>query len=212
MQIYDIDLIKLLPIFMRKDKFNICLATYLNLIIQKHSGNLNKLSIWNAIDELNEKECDMLAWELNLDYYSKKDTLERKRFNIKTGIQFKMNACTKSTIEKALYEYSGYSGEIYLNEWFDNNRQFNHYTITLNNPGIYNAVQMINVIKSIGRKSAILDNITVHINRDMTYFIGTHIIKSSKKVIDIKSEFTANWYTYEGKYLTDENGTILLEG
>lgn len=211
MQIYDVDIIKLLPMFMRQDKFNIYLAKYLNGLLRETALNLNKLAIWNAIDQLNEEECDMLAAEMNIEYYSASDSIEEKHYNIKMGIKSKLQACTRSTIEKALREYSGYSGEIKIKEWFENENQFNHYKIAISNPGIYDAKKLVKALDYIGRKSSVLDGLEINIDRQSTMFFGALTTKSSNRMFENAIDSNFNWFTYEGKYLTDEKGNILLE-
>ena len=112
MKIYDVDIIKLLPYFMQKDDFNIFFAKFLSEIIKRSSQNLNKLSVWNMIDSLDDEECDLFAWELNINFYSKYYSLDKKRTMLKTGLKTKMSACTKSALEQALKEYSNYGGEL----------------------------------------------------------------------------------------------------
>lgn len=212
MQIYNVELLKLLPVFMREDAFNVSFARYLSSFLQSTAVNLHKLSIWNAIEQLNDSECDMLAWELNIDFYSKQDSISVKRQNLKAGLKSKMNACTRDALQQALQEHSGYSGNIVIKEWFENNSTFNHYSIAIYNPGRYEADKIVKVLDSIGRKSAILDKLEVNFTREATLYTGAYITKSSTKRFEMTEPFNAVWYIYDGTYVTDESGNILMEG
>lgn len=212
MQIYNVELLKLLPVFMRQDAFNVSFAKYLSSFLQSTALNLHKLSIWNAIDQLNDSECDMIAWELNIDFYSKNDSVEQKRQNLQAGLKSKMTACTRDAIQQALQEHLSYKGNIVIREWFENNSAFNHYSIAIYNPGIYEIDKITKVLDSIGRKSSILDKLEVNVSRETMLYTGAFITKYSNKRFEMTEPFNAVWYTYDGTYITDENGNILLEG
>lgn len=213
MKIYDVDIIKLLPYFMQKDDFNIFFAKYLSEIIKSSSQNLNKLSVWNTIDSLDDEECDLFAWELNINFYSKYYSLDKKRTMLKTGLKTKMSACTKSALEQVLKEYSNYGGEFNIIEWYDSdNISFNHYKLELVNPGVYDISDILKILNSINRKSAILDGFDVKVNKSVNINVGTCVIKSSAKTFDMRTAADFTYFTYDGKYCTDENGNILIEG
>ena len=73
----------------------------------------------DKIDELNEAECDELAWELDIDWYESTGmSLEEKRATIKIAQQVKRKRGTKWAVERLI---SIYFGEGYVMEWFDTN-------------------------------------------------------------------------------------------
>lgn len=212
MKLYDVDIIKILPFFMRKDNFNTFFANYISALIKSSSFKLNKLSVWNAIDKLDDEECDLFAWELNLDYYNKSDSLSKKRTLLKTGLKSKMTACTKSALQQALETYSGNAGKIKVLEWFDCNLPFSHYYINLINPGEYDLDGILRIVNSSNRASAVLDGIKVDINKSVNTNIGVCVVKSSDITVDMCCEADITFFGYDGGYATDEDGNILIEG
>ena len=212
MKLYDVDIIKILPFFMRKDNFNAFFADYISALIKNYSLNFDKLSVWNAIDKLNDEECDLFAWELNLDYYNKSDNLSKKQLVLKTGLKSKMTACTKSALQQALETYLGYTGKIKVLEWFDCNLSFNHYYINLINPGKYDLDGILRIVNSSNRASAILDGIKVDIDKSVNTNIGVCVVKSSDITVDMCCESDIIFFTYDGGYVTDGDGNILIEG
>lgn len=212
MKLCDVNIIKILPFFMRKDEFNRFFANYISALIKNSSFNLNKLSVWNAIDKLDDEECDLLAWELNLDYYSKFDSLSKKQTALKTGLKSKMKACTKSALQQALETYSGIKGEIKVFEWFDCNLPFNHYYINLINPGKYDLDSILRIVNSSNRASAVLEGIKVDIDKSVNTNIGVCVVKSSDITVDMRFESDITFFTYDGCYATDGDGNILIEG
>lgn len=212
MKLYDVDIIKLLPFFMRKDKFNAFFANYISALIRNSAFNLNKLSVWNAIDKLDDEECDLLAWELNLDYYNKYDSLSKKQTVLKTGLKSKMTACTKSALQQALETYSGYTGDIKVLEWFNCNLPFNHYYINLINPGEYNLDGILRIVNSSNRASAVLEGLKVDIDKSINTNVGVCVVKSADLTVDMRCEADITFFTYDGGYATDGDGSILIEG
>ncbi len=212
MKLSTVDVIKLLPFFMRKDKFNVFFANYISALIRNSSLNLNKLSVWNAIDELSEEECDNFAWELNLDYYPKTDSLSKKREHLKTGLKAKMTACTKAALQQTLETYSGNKSDIRVLEWFDVSLPFNHYYINIKNPGEYNIDGIMRVINSSSRASAVLDGIIVDVEKTVDMKIGFCVVKSADMAVDMRCETGITYFSYDGGYATDGDGSILIEG
>jgi len=188
MKLYDVDLIKILPFFMRKDDFNVLFANYISELIRNASLNLNKLSLWGAIDNLNDEECNLFAWELNIDFYNKSDELSKKKEAIKTGLKSKMSACTKSALQRALETYSGFKGEIKIFEWFDVNLPFNHYYISLKNPGLFDLDGILKVINNANRASSVLDKIIIDVDRAVNLNVGICVIKSANITVDMRCE------------------------
>ena len=188
MKLNDVDLLKILPFFMRKDDFNVLFANYISELIRSASLNLNKLSLWNAIDKLNDEECDLFAWELNIDFYKNSDELSKKKEALKTGLKSKMAACTKSALQRALETYSGFKGEINILEWFDLNLPFNHYYINLKNPGCFDLDGILKVINNANRASSVLDGIIVDIDRAVNLNFGICVIKSADITVDMRCE------------------------
>lgn len=188
MKIYDVDLLKLIPVFMRKDSFNIYLSIYLNSIIQNASKNINKLSIWNTIDELNDEECDIVAKELNLDFYRVSETLTEKHFKLKTGIQTKMSFCTKTSLQKALETYYRDAWNMEIIEWFEFDGKPFHFKIFATIP----ESQPVN--------QSVLDDIKLQVERfkNMRSILDeVLLVKQYNKVISSVAVEAASYYEIE---------------
>lgn len=133
MKISELDFLLLLPVFMRDDEAVIALSHSINKLM----GNmrLDTLSTWDKIDELNDKECDELAWELDIDWYEPTAlTLAEKRETIKLSQQIKRKRGTKWAVERVISMYLGDGG---VEEWCDTAvpgtpYTFNVYTSNIN--------------------------------------------------------------------------------
>ena len=124
MKISELDFLRLLPVFMRDDEAVIALSHSINKLM----GNmrLDTLSTWDKIDELNDKECDELAWELDIDWYEPTVlTLAEKRETIKLAQQIKRKRGTKWAVERVISMYLGEGG---VEEWCDTSEPGLPYT------------------------------------------------------------------------------------
>ena len=117
MKVSELEFVRLLPAFMRDDEAAIALSKAMNRLIGEPSKRLKTLRVWDNIDNLNEAECDELAWELDVDWYDSTGmSLEEKRATLKIAQQIKRKRGTKWAVEQLI---SAYFGEGYLMEWYE---------------------------------------------------------------------------------------------
>ena len=116
MKISDLDFRLLLPAFMQDDEAVIALSNAVNRLIGEPGKRLSTIRTWDKIDELNEAECDELAWELDIDWYDSTMSLEEKRETIKIVQEVKRKRGTKWAVERLI---NIYLGEGYVVEWFE---------------------------------------------------------------------------------------------
>lgn len=115
MKLSELDFLRLLPVFMREDAASIAISKAIDKLIGEPCKRLSTIRTWDKIDELNEAECDELAWELDIDWYNSAEmTLEEKRATIKAAQQIKRKRGTKWAVERVI---STYLGEGYVVEW-----------------------------------------------------------------------------------------------
>ena len=117
MKVSELEFVRLLPAFMRDDEAAIALSKAMNRLIGEPSKRLKTLRVWDNIDNLNEAECDELAWELDVDWYDSTGmSLEEKRATLKIAQQVKRKRGTKWAVEQLI---SAYFGEGYIMEWYE---------------------------------------------------------------------------------------------
>lgn len=117
MRISDLDFLRLLPAFMRDDEAVIALSKAVNDLLGDPGKRLSTIRTWDKIDELNEAECDELAWELDIDWYDSAGmTLEEKRETVKAAQSIKRKRGTKWAVERLI---TAYLGEGYVMEWYE---------------------------------------------------------------------------------------------
>lgn len=116
MRLSEIDILKLLPNFMKDDEANIALAKAVNKLVAEPGSKYKQQRLWDQIDNLDHKELDELAWEFNVDWYSSALDLQTKREIIKISDQVHKKRGTKWAVEQLI---SAYFGPGYVQEWFE---------------------------------------------------------------------------------------------
>lgn len=117
MTLSELDFLRLLPAFMHDDDAAIALSKAVNELVGAPFGRIKTIRTWDQIDNLNEAECDEMAWEQDVDWYDSAGmTLEEKRETIKLAQQIKRKRGTKWAVERLI---SAYFGEGYVLEWYE---------------------------------------------------------------------------------------------
>ena len=182
MKVSELEFLRLLPAFMRDDEAAIALSKAINRLIGEPSKRLKTLRVWDNIDNLNEAECDELAWELDVDWYDSIGmSLSEKRATIKAVQQIKRKRGTKWSIEELItsafgmgrvspwYAYGGYP--------FGFKIQTN---ATLRKDGMTYFLSMIDKVKSTRDH---IDEIEIIRTTNQTIHTGTAQFSHSKCVI-----------------------------
>lgn len=107
MNLDDVDLLKLLPNFMQKDGTDIALSKAVSAIMQRAFYNVKSLRVWDQFETLNDKQCDELAWELDVDWYDSTMDLDTKRQTLKYAMDIKRKRGTIWSVESLITSYFG---------------------------------------------------------------------------------------------------------
>lgn len=117
MKISELDFLRLLPVYMRDDEAVRALSNAVNQLMGEPGKRLSTIRTWDKIGELNESECDELAWELDVDWYDSTGmSLKEKQEALEMAQQIKRKRGTKWAVERLI---SAYFGEGYVMEWYE---------------------------------------------------------------------------------------------
>ena len=166
-----IDLLKLLPAWMRSDKANIALADGIKPVADTIAVDLKRLTRWNTIDQMSEEQLDYMAWELNVLWYEPTATIEVKRELIKKSDLVYMRLGTKWAVRQVVEDILGNAT---IEEWWEYGGKPYHFRIVCKDLAILGErydklMPIINVVK---RKSAWLDAIAIELTGDLTAWFG----------------------------------------
>lgn len=116
MKLSEIELLRLLPAFMREDGTVTALSEALDTLINETGKGVRRLRTWDQIDALTEAELDELAHELNIDWWNPSWDIGKKQATAKTAISVMRNRGTKAAMQTVLESVFG-SGNV--EEWFE---------------------------------------------------------------------------------------------
>ena len=151
MKLSDVDMIKLLPPFMRNDETDSALSGAINQLFRDPAKRVQQNRIWDQIDYLNDEQLDEIAWEINIDWYSTSMEISRKRATIKVAQQVMEKRGTKWAVEQLI---SAYFGPGYVHEWFEDGGDPYTFKVLTTNPSIgdddmANFMRQVDVAKSV---------------------------------------------------------------
>ena len=130
MKLSELEFLRLLPVFMRDDEAVKGLSNAMDKLLGVPSERIPTIRTWDMIDELNDAECDALAWELDVDWYDDTLGIEEKRATIEAAQQIKRKRGTKWAVEQLI---TAYFGEGYVVEWYEiGGRPFEFFVLTTN--------------------------------------------------------------------------------
>jgi len=158
----EIDLIKLLPAFMRACETNEALAGAISKLFQKLDNGLSKLSIWDKISDLTEAELDELAWEFNVLWYDAGASVEVKRRLIKNAKKVWSSLGTVFAVECVVDDYFP---KATVQRWFEYGGKPHYFRICSNNPEILtmDTDEFLRRLEKVKKKSSWLDGITLQL-------------------------------------------------
>lgn len=171
MKLEQIDLVKLLPEFMRGDRANRGLAAGANIVLRDVATKAKLLTVWNRIDSMSDEQLDELAWELNVEWYKSTADIQTKRAIIKNSDKVHAKLGTKWAVEQIITDYFG-SGAV--REWWEYGGEPYHFKVFSTNPGLVNEhhEEFLAMLEVVKRKSAWLDAVIISLTGEMNIFAG----------------------------------------
>ena len=178
MKLKDVDLYKMLPAFMKEDKFDQLLAEGISNLFQKLAVDMDRTVIIGRIDKLKEAELDQLAEDWNIFWYLKSATLDQKKQLIKDSPLVFSRLGTVWAVEKVM---NNYLPESELKEWFDYGGDPHYFKFVTNNTDILRTDidAFLFILEKIKRKSQWLEGIILELRAKGTMYPGVGFIEES---------------------------------
>ena len=170
MKLNDLEFIRLLPQFMRGDDAVKGLAAGIDAIVPGLAASIGKLTTWDHIDELSERELDELAWELNIPWYDTGASLVIKREVIKDSDKVHSHLGTKWAVENVIRTYFG-SGHV--SEWWEYGGEPGHFQVNSSNPSLNNERfnEFLHLLDKVKRASAKLDSVVISLSGELPLYV-----------------------------------------
>lgn len=181
MSIFNPDMAKLLPKFMRSDEADTALAHAMDVLLADPANKAKILRKWDQIENMNDAQLDEMAWEFNIDWWDSSFSLETKRSVIKTCYRVHEKRGTKWAVEELITSAFG-MGKV--TEWFEYGGDPYWFKIqtsaTLTKNGMLYFLNMIDKVKNARSHVEIIE-VTRTIDQPM--HAGTAQLSFSKCVI-----------------------------
>lgn len=180
MRLQDIDILKLLPAWMREDNSIQAIASGCNKITKAIEARLRLLSRWNHLDQLSESELDAMAWDLNILWYDSTAPIKTKRAVIRNSDRVYAKLGTRYAVEQITTDYFG-SGKV--REWYEYGGKPYHFKVLSDNPELVSKnlsffLSMLNIVK---RRSAWLDAILICLTGEMSLCMGMAVHECTRE-------------------------------
>lgn len=184
MKLSNIEFIKLIPQFMQNDDAVRGLAAGIDSIIPQLAAEIEKLSTWDCIEKLSEKELDELAWELNIPWYDTGATIDVKQKLIHDSDEVYKKLGTKWAVENVI---NTYFGDGYIEEWFQYGGEPGRFRVYSGNPTLNEDKfsDFINLLSKVKRASAQLDGVFISLSGQMNLYAGTALHETSAEQYNI---------------------------
>lgn len=184
MKLSNIEVLKLIPQFMRDDDAVRGLAAAIDKIVPDLAQSLSSLSTWDHIDSMSDAELDALAWELNIPWYDTTSTLSIKREVVKNSDKVYKRIGTKWAVENIIKTYFG---DGYIMEWFEYEGEPGHFRVYSSNPSLNNErlTEFLDLLNKTKRASAKLDGISITLDAELVLATGVAIHEVSKETYAI---------------------------
>ncbi len=184
MKLDDLDFVKLIPEFMRDDEAIKVFAEVLNEVSHKIALKCQTLGTWNHIDELSVEELDELAWELNIDWYNKKSSIEVKREIIKNSDLVHSRRGTKWAVEQLVKSYFG-SGKV--QEWYEYDGAPYRFKVITSNAEITETLmqEFLRAVEKSKNVRSWLEAVTIELGSSLTIYTGIayHIVTKETHIV-----------------------------
>lgn len=162
----NINLIKIMPGFLKNDEFVKALCLVFNPVFKEIDTEIRSFLIVNQLERLDDYDLDLLAVELNITWYNTSDSIDTKRKVIESGIQVNQIKGTVAAVENAV---KAVFGDGRVEEWYDYGADPGHFRVVTNNSSATDEMsnRFLQIVEQVKRKSAHLDQIIVELASEM---------------------------------------------
>lgn len=184
MRLSDADLVRLLPLFMRRDEASNGISQGVNQFVRDIDRFSPILRKWDQIRNMTHEQLDEMAWELNVLWYDTAASLETKRRLIENSDKVYSRLGTKWAVEEVVQSYLGDAG---VREFWEYGGKPHYFKIYSDNPSITADMEMLflRVLETVKRKSQWLEAITIELLSSGNAYVGVALHEVSIDTIRI---------------------------
>ena len=175
MKLTDVDLLRLLPLFMRDDRNAQAFAYAVQSQIVSVSLAIEHARIYSRIDSLEEGVLDELAWQFNVVEYSNDYDISLKRELIKGCMSLHYRRGTVASVEDVVRKIFG-NAEV--EEWFEYGGLPYHFKVHTSNVEATDEMvqELARIVKETQNVRSYLEEVIIEIVQSMNLYVGCKVI------------------------------------
>lgn len=175
MKLQDVDLLRLLPLFMRDDKNAKAFAYAVQSKIKEVSLAIEQAKFYSRIDSLSEQVLDELAWQFNIVEYRNDYDISIKRDLIKGCMELHYKRGTVAAVSDIVQKIFG---EATVEEWFEYGGSPYHFKIRTSNTGATDEMiqEITKIVKETQNIRSHLEEVIIEIIQSMNLYVGCKVI------------------------------------
>ena len=104
------------PVALQGDQSSAALADVTARLLARRPGEVDRLRLYSAIDQMDEQLLDILAYDFKVDWWDADYSLEEKRRTLKDSWRVHKTLGTRAAVETAI---SAIYPETTVEEWFE---------------------------------------------------------------------------------------------
>lgn len=117
------------PVALQGDQSPAALADVTARLLARRPGEVDRLRLYSAIDQMDEQLLDILAYDFKVDWWDADYSLEEKRQTLKDSWRVHKTLGTRAAVETAI---SAIYPETTVEEWFEYGGEPYHFRIRIN--------------------------------------------------------------------------------
>ena len=122
------------PVALQGDQSSAALADVTARLLARRPGEVDRLRLYSAIDQMDEQLLDILAYDFKVDWWDADYSLEEKRRTLKDSWRVHKLLGTKATVEMAI---SAIYPQTTVQEWFEYGGRPYHFKLQLDLTGTF---------------------------------------------------------------------------
>lgn len=128
------NLLAVFPVALQRDQPSAALADVTARLLARRPGEVDRLRLYSAIDQMDEQLLDILAYDFKVDWWDADYSLEEKRRTLKDSWRVHKLLGTKATVEMAI---SAIYPQTTVQEWFEYGGRPYHFKLQLDLTGTF---------------------------------------------------------------------------
>lgn len=169
--LYNSNITDILPEALADDPKVKALGYAISKSMQRMMDYCQNISVYAAIDTMPEKVLDLLAVELNTQYYDDALSIEVKRSLIKNTLVWYMNAGTVASVQEAVTSVFG-NGEV--EEWFNYDGEPYYFKVRTSNINSTDEMiqQLTDIVSRMQNVRSHLEAVVVEVMQQLQMYSG----------------------------------------